>query len=461
MIFRQILHEDLGCASYLIGDAKAGVAAVVDPKLEIAEYLALADQFGVRIAHVLETHNHADHVSGHGRLVAATGATVHVHRLNAPDYPHAPFGDGWELELGRVVVRAIHTPGHRPEHTAFALVDTERGPEPWAVLTGDSLFVGDVARPDLAIEGREGARELHRSLHERLLVLPDSCEVWPGHLGGSMCGGPTMSLKGSSTIGYERAHNPALQTLDPDRFVVEQTESLGAQPPNFTAIVGINHGPLRAAAPEPPALTPGEVARWRDERRALLVDVRADAEYDAGHVPGTVAVPTVRGGFGTRLAWIARAGEPVVLIGSDEADARRAVALARAIGVDEIAGVLAGGMTAWYRERRELATTERVPLTALPERIAATPGLQILDVREPAEWRNGMIAGSAGVPWHALREAPAAVDLHAPIAVVCGSGQRAAVAAGLLQRLGATEVLHVVDGGVPDWERAGQELVRA
>src|SRR3954454_17898842 len=168
MVFRQIVHDDLGCASYLIGDEHAGVAAVVDPKLAIDEYLAIARYVGVSIDHVLESHNHADHVSGHGRLAAATGATIHVHREAEVDYEHEPFDDGWELRLGALLVRAGHTPGHRPEHTAFLLIDTDRGPEPWAVLSGDSLFVGDVARTDLAIDSGEGARQIFRSVRERL-----------------------------------------------------------------------------------------------------------------------------------------------------------------------------------------------------------------------------------------------------------------------------------------------------
>src|SRR3954462_5519088 len=196
MIFRQLTHDDLGCASYLVGDEHAGVAAVVDPKLEVDEYLALARYMGVRIEHVLETHNHADHVSGHGRLAAATGATIPAPREAAPDYDHEPFDDGWELALGSVRVRALHTPGHRPEHTAFLLFDDDRSPQqPWAALTGDSLFVGDVARPDLAVDKKEGARDIFRSLHEQLLSLPADVEVWPGHLGGSMCGGPGMDMK--------------------------------------------------------------------------------------------------------------------------------------------------------------------------------------------------------------------------------------------------------------------------
>ena len=196
MIFRQITHDDLGCASYLIGDESAGVAAVVDPKLDIDEYLRLARYMGVRIEHIIETHNHADHVSGHGRLAAATGATIHINRHAEPDYEHDPIDDGWELELGSITVRALHTPGHRPEHTAFALIDTERCDEPWAVLTGDTLFVGDIARPDLAVDKEEGARGIFHSLTDRLMALPDTTEVWPGHLGGSLCGGPGHGHEG-------------------------------------------------------------------------------------------------------------------------------------------------------------------------------------------------------------------------------------------------------------------------
>src|SRR5271166_3771752 len=183
MLFKQITHDDLGCASYLIGDEHAGVAAVVDPRFEIDAYLELARYRGVSIAHVLETHNHADHVSGHGRLVAATGARIHVHRLAQPDYAHEPFDDGWELQLGSLTVRALHTPGHRPEHTAFLLIDTERGADPWALLSGDSLFVGDVARTDLAFGRPPGAAQTFAPVRSGRPTLPNACKLWPPNLG--------------------------------------------------------------------------------------------------------------------------------------------------------------------------------------------------------------------------------------------------------------------------------------
>lgn len=458
MIFRQLTHDDLGCASYLIGDERAGVAAVVDPKLDIDEYLRLARYLGVHIEHVLETHNHADHVSGHGRLVAATGARIHIHRDAEPDYEHEPFGDGWELELGSLTVRALHTPGHRPEHTAFALVDSARGGEPWAVLTGDSLFVGDIARPDLAIDKEDGARGVFRSLHEKLLALPDTCEVWPGHLGGSLCGGPGMDLKVSSTIGYERDHQELLRVADEDEFVARAIAKLGPQPPNFRNVVALNRGPLSAAGADAHPLTPRQVRQTRQDG-ALVVDVRTELQFDEAHIGGAVSITSRRAGFGSKLAWLARPGQPLVFVGRDDEDALDAAGLAAAIGLRDATGYLAGGMTSWREEKLPVERVERMTVPELHElweRDGAADGaVQILDVRERDEWDAGHIPGSVHEPYHDIDAIPAGIDPHAPVAVVCSSGQRSAVAASLLQRLGAERVLHVVDGGVPLWQREG------
>jgi hydroxyacylglutathione hydrolase len=454
MIFRQITHDDLGCASYLIGDEDAGVAAVVDPKLDIEEYLALARYMGVRIEHILETHNHADHVSGHGRLAAATGAAIHIHRDAAPDYDHEPFDDGWELALGCVRVRALHTPGHRPEHTAFALIDTARGPEPWAALTGDTLFVGDIARPDLAVDKREGAQGIFRSLHDKLLVLPPACEVWPGHLGGSLCGGPGMDMKVSSTIGYERAHNALLSETDEDAFVQRTTSALGPQPPNFQAIVALNRGPLHTAHV---AIEPLTARQVEAEQRAggLVVDVRTDLQFDDAHIPGAVCNPAIRAGFGTKLAWVADREREVVLVGRDDADAVHAAHLAAAVGITRVGGYLAGGMTSWREERRPTEAIERIDVAALHER---ADDLQVLDVREESEWEAGHIAGSVHTPYHDIDAIPDGIDPERPVAVICSSGQRSAVAASLLRRHGAREVIHVAGGGVGTWAREGWPL---
>jgi glyoxylase-like metal-dependent hydrolase (beta-lactamase superfamily II)/rhodanese-related sulfurtransferase len=446
VIFRQITHDDLGCASYLVGDEHAGAAAVVDPRLDSDEYLELAGYFGVTIDHILETHNHADHVSGHGRLQAATGATIHVNRLAEPDYPHEPFDDGWELQLGGLTVRALHTPGHRPEHTAFALIDHRRSDEPWAVLSGDSLFVGAIARPDLAVDKAEGARGIFRSLHSKLLTLPDTCEVWPGHLGGSLCGGPGMDLKVSSTIGFERSGQVLLQVEDEDEFIAETTAKLPPQPPNFQNIVAINRGPLLRDSVEVHPLTPRQLATAQREG-ALVVDVRTDLQYDEAHIPDAICITARRAGFGSKLAWIAEPGQPLIFVGRDDEDAHEAAELASAVGLRDIAGVLAGGMTSWREERLPVESVMRMTV----DELAGRDDIQLLDVRELAEWDDGHVPGSLHTPYHDLgRALPEGLDEQRPIAAICNSGPRAAVAASLLKRYGYDDVIHVVDGGVPD-----------
>jgi len=459
MIFRQITHNDLGCASYLVGDEKAGIAAVVDPRFETNVYLMLARYIGVRIEHILETHNHADHVSGHGRLAAATGATIHIHREAEPEYEHEPFDDGWELELGSLTIRAVHTPGHRPEHTAFVLTDNSRSSEPWAVLSGDTLFVGDVARPDLAIEKSEGASGIYHALHDKLLALPDYCELWPAHLGGSMCGGPSMDLKVSSTIGFERSNNRMLQVTDEEEFVRQSLARLGPQPPNFHAIVELNKGPLLTEGVGLLPLAPRQIELKRASG-ALIVDTRTEVQFDDSHIPGSVCIPMTRAGFGSKLAWLADREQEIVLIGRDDEDAQRAATPAIAVGIRRLAGFAHGGLTSWRLEKRPVDRIERETVEELHARITADPSVQILDVRDESEWDAGHIPRSVFRCWHDITELPPGVDPDRPVAVICGSGQRAATAGSLVQRFGARRVIHVVDGGVPTWGRLGYPIER-
>jgi hydroxyacylglutathione hydrolase len=452
LIFRQFLQDDLACASYMVGDG--GAVAIVDPKFEINEYLEMARYLGVRIEHVLETHNHADHVSGHGRLAAATGATIHVHRMGEVSYEHEPFDDGWELELGDVVVRALHTPGHRPEHTSFAIVDRSRSEQPWAVLTGDTLFVGDVARPDLAIDKTEGARGIYESLHSKLLDLPPETEIWPGHLGGSMCGSGAMSPKISSTLGFELAGNELLRVESEEKFVEASLARIGAQPPNFANIVEINRGELLTDGVDAHPLTPGQLER-RVAEGAFLVDTRTALQFADAHIPGATQISILEPGFASRLAWLADPGQEIVFAGRDDADGARAVELAQAVGMRTLGGFLSGGMTAWREEGRPAVRTERIQLGELKRRHDAGEDLQIVDVREQEEFDERHIKGSIGVPWHDIDGIPDDLDPERPIAAVCGSGKRAGVAASLLQRFGANRVIHVTGGGVADWASLG------
>jgi len=348
-------------------------------------------------------------------------------------------------------VRAIHTPGHRPEHTSFALVDTSRGTEPWAVLTGDSLFVGDIARPDLAVEKQDGARSIFRSLHQKLLSLPPGTEVWPAHLGGSLCGGPGMDMKISSTVGFEAAHNDLLQEEDESRFVERAIAGLAPQPPNFRAIVQINRGPLDRRTIEAVPLTPRQVQQSVDDG-TLIVDVRTAEQFDDSHISGSVAITILQAGFGSRLAWLADRDKDIVVVGRDDEDARRAIVLGAAVGLRNFGGYLSGGMTAW---RQDKLPTRRIERLRVPEARARreAEGLQLLDVRERSEWDAGHIAGSVHRAYHDINALPDGIDPDRPVAAVCASGQRAATAASLLERLGAENVIHVVDGGVPAWLR--------
>jgi hydroxyacylglutathione hydrolase len=287
--------------------------------------------------------------------------------------------------------------------------------------------------------------------------MPPETEVWPGHLGGSLCGGPGMDMKVSSTIGYERRHNPLLGRDDEDEFVEELLAGLGPQPPNFRAIVDLNRGPLLTAGVEVMPLAPRQVELKRSEG-ALIVDVRTTLQFDEAHIPGSVAITALHAGFGTKLAWVADRDQEIVLVGRDDEEARRAARLATAVGITKFAGFLAGGMTVWRSESRDTASIERVDVHGLWERTRGNGAVQILDVREQDEWDKRHIPGSVHVPYHDLHSLPDAIDPGQPVAAICASGQRSAVAASLLARYGAEEVLHVVGGGVGTWADAGHPV---
>jgi rhodanese-related sulfurtransferase/glyoxylase-like metal-dependent hydrolase (beta-lactamase superfamily II) len=452
MFFRQILNEDLSCASYLVGDTDSGLAAVVDPQWSIEPYVRLSRLHGVHIEHVLETHNHADHVSGHGRLAAATGAILHIHELADARYAHEPFADGWTIGLGGIEIEAMHTPGHRPEHTAFLLRDTKRGDDPWAVLTGDSLFVGDVARPDLAIEMHEGAAGIFHSLHERLLVLPDDVEVWPGHLGGSACGSAGIDQKSSSTIGFEREHNRALRFRTEEEFVEDAVATLGEPPPNVEHIVAINQGPLIEELGIPVPLAPRAVEVGIAEG-ALLVDARTNEQFDEAHIPGAISASAYETGFATKVAKVVPPDTQLIVVAASDGYELEAAELLASVGL-RVRGYLEGGMTAWRSEGRPVRRIELIDPDELADRLE-DDDLVVLDVRDDDEWAQGHIPGSIHLPYGELPERLGEVPRDKAIATLCSSGKRSGVAASILQREGFDRVIHVADGGVGTWRRNG------
>jgi hydroxyacylglutathione hydrolase len=458
MFFRQVLHEDLGCASYVVADG--GEAAVIDAKWEIEDYLALAEEHGFAIRHVLETHNHADHVSGKGRLVAAVGATVHVPARADVEFEHEPIADGDVVRVGEVAITALATPGHRPEHTAYLVADVSRADEPWLVVTGDSLFVGDLARPDLAVEPEEGAHGLYASVH-RLLELDDFAEVWPGHIGGSLCGGAGMSEKPGTTIGFERRFNRFAKLADEGAFIRALTEGLAPQPPNFKRIVELNRGPLLTEAVVLEPRTPARVKELL-AGGATLVDGRPPREFDALHVPGSINVTTTRAAVGTRAAWVVDPESEVIVAAAGDDEARAMTRLLEAVGFRNFAGFLAGGPGAWEQAGFETGSTPAIDVYDLAERLRCDD-VALVDVREDDEWEEGHVAGSFHVPYHELRDGipRELVDPHrgGELVVACSVGNRSSIASSLLKRSGVGNVVHVADGGVADLAKEGIPLV--
>jgi len=457
MIFRQVLHTDLGCASYFLADD--GQAAVVDPKWDIDEYCALAAEYGVEIRHILETHNHADHVSGKGLLAAKTGAIIHVSARAGVRFPHQPLADGDKVEIGRVEVTALETPGHRPEHLAFAVADRARSAESWLLLTGDSLFVGDIARPDLAVERTEGARDVYRSLG-RFSSFADGVEVWPAHVGGSLCGGAGMSKKSSSTLGLERRWNPYLSFDREEDFVAAVLAKLPPKPSNFDRIVELNRGPLLRSRWPVTRLSPQHVDRLISEG-AVVVDGRSAEAFDESHIAGSVSVSLDRGAVGTRAVWAVDPDEAVIVNAERERGARNLARLLQAVGFRNVIGALAGGLEGWRRAHLPALSSKAVEVGELARRLR-DGSVRLLDVREPDEWQFAHVPGALHVPCRDIRDHLDGVLANgAPLAVACATGARSALAASVLERAGWTDVVRVVGGGIPDLADYGFELVSA
>jgi hydroxyacylglutathione hydrolase len=464
MYFKQLVKEDLGCASYIVGCTSQGVCAVIDPRLDMVDdMLALANAKGMEVRAVIETHNHADHISGHGELARRTGADIYVHESAGVAYPHKNLKDGDELRFGVAKLRVIHTPGHRPEHIALAVSDTSRGDEPWLVLTGDSLFIGDVARPDLAVPGEEGASALYDSIFARLMKLDDGVEVYPAHVAGSLCG-RGMSAKTSSTIGYERKYNPAATPRPREQFVQDMNEDLPQRPPNMYNIVERNRQDYEhvESALRP---TPLDAPSFRREmvHGALVIDTRLPHAFAGGHIPGALHVALHGSAFPTRVGFIAAPESRLLLVVKDERDLHDAVTQLAVVGYDQVVGYLDGGMDAWLEAELPVEAIDQLTVEQLHSR---RHDLRVLDVRDQGEWDEGHITGALHVPYYFidghLKDGQGHNELHpyenAPLAVICGSGQRSMIACSILQRHGFAQLFNVV-GGMEEWSREGLAVV--
>ncbi len=431
MIFEQLIYTDLGCASYLVGCQKVGEAVVVDPALDTRPLERALEHHKARLVGVIETHTHADHVSGHGALALELGIPVYVSALAGADHDHIGLKDGDSVHVGNIELRTLHTPGHRPEHIALEVIDHTRSDEPWLLLTGDSLFVGDVARPDLAVDGEEGAAVLYRTMQEKVLQLPDGIEVFPGHVAGSLCG-KGMSAKPSTTLGFERRFNDMLQPMGEDAFVAAANAGLAPKPPNLGRIVDCNRGNFVARPPLPQRLAelPAD---------APVLDVRSTADVVHGTAPGAYHVPVNQTGFGSRAGFLLDPDVPTVLIAQDEAQAEQAARSLQAIGHFTQRGWVAAA---------DLALGQALPPLSLEEFLGEKDSVQIVDVRNEDETPDPL-PGAVRIPLHDLHTASLdGLDPTRRTAVVCQSGQRGGIGAAILATRGFSDVHPVLGGGM-------------
>jgi glyoxylase-like metal-dependent hydrolase (beta-lactamase superfamily II) len=454
LYFKQLVKEDLGCASYIVGCTSAGLCAVIDPRLDMVDdILELTAAKGLQVKAIIETHNHADHISGHGELSRRTGADIYVHEQAEVKYPHKYLKDGDVLRFGVARLRVMHTPGHRPEHIALAVSDTSRSDDPWLVLTGDSLFIGDIARPDLAVPGEEGASVLYDSIFHRLLTLDDSVEVYPAHVAGSLCG-RGMSAKTSSTIGFERKHNTAAVPRPRAQFIHDMNENLPQRPPNMYNIVERNRDDYEHEE-APPAPRPLDALTFHREMEsgAQVIDTRSPHAFGEEHIPAAIHVYLHGSAFATRVGFVAAPEDRLLLVVKDERDLQEAIRQLSVVGFDNVVGFLDGGMATWQEADLPAQQLNQISVETLH---AMGQDLKILDVRDQNEWEEGHITGAVHIPYYFLEQRLQELDLTQPLAAICASGQRSSIACSLLQKHGFTQLFNVV-GGMDAWEQAGFE----
>jgi hydroxyacylglutathione hydrolase len=444
----------LGClahASYML--ASEGEAVVVDPQRDVELYLNAAAGHGVEIKHIFETHLHADFVSGHRELAARTGAKIYMGTQAGATFPHVAVAEGYELKFGKGSIRVLETPGHTAESICLVVTDHERSSSPWAVLTGDTLFIGDVGRPDLSPQHtpKQLAGLLYDNLHNKLLTLADNVLVYPAHGAGSLCG-KNMRAERSSTIGTERLTNYALQIRSREEFIAQLTSNLPARPEYFMKDAEINRtgasslselAPLRSISPSvlDAMLKDGELA----------LDVRSGDEFAAGHVPGSVNI-ALSGQFATWAATVlGLTAHPVLIASNQEQVEESRVRLAR-VGVESLDGYLGGGLEAWKQAGFPVATIAQISAEALSARLNAG-GMQVLDVRRDPEWEAGHIEDATWWPLDNFKVSPPELNHEAPLAVHCKGGYRSMIACSLLQRAGFRNVVNL-SGGFDAWQGA-------
>ena len=453
MILNQYLLDCLAHASYLVGDEKAGIAAVIDPRRDIDEYVHDAAEAGLSIKHVILTHFHADFVSSHLTFRDMFGATIHIGAQGRAEYDFEPAHDGDILDLGAVRLEFRETPGHTPESVSTVVTDTAGSDQPYAVFTGDTLFIGDVGRPDLvASEGFDAktlATALYYSLHEKLLPLPNDTLIYPAHGAGSLCG-RNMSTDIFSTIGTQRAYNYALQDMTRDEFVEMITKDQPPAPSYFGWDAQLNRRdhPFEARTVELRRLSFGEFLNLAGEGSQIL-DARDPVDFAAAHMRGAINIG-IDDSFAQWAGSVLDLQKPIILIVYPGGEAEIVTRLSR-VGIDNVTGFLSGGMQSFEVLPDLVERTQRVTAKNLHELLAAPNPPTIIDVRGPFEWQAGHIEGSINLPLQELQKRIDQVPRDRPIALQCLAGYRSSVAASILQREGINDFIELT-GGIEAWE---------
>jgi hydroxyacylglutathione hydrolase len=457
MYFKQFYLACLAHASYLIGSE--GEAVVVDPQRDVDQYINGAAAQGLKIKYVIETHLHADFVSGHRELAARTGAEIVFGAKAGATFPHRAVHDGDEVKIGKVVLRIMETPGHTPESISVLVIDHAVSDQPQKVLTGDTLFVGDVGRPDLA--GGKGftpammAAMMYDTLHGKLLKLSDNVEVYPAHGAGSMCG-RNMSQETSSTIGQQRKHNYALQPMSKDDFVRMMTSDMTDAPAYFPKDAEINRtgAPALAEVSRPPALDPQEVKTLATQGYVVL-DVRSAAEFGAGHLPGSINIG-LAGQFAIWAGTLISMGSPIVIVAESEEKVDEAVMRLARVGIETVKAYLAGGVSAWRDAGLDVTTVPQITVEELNSLFQEETSLQVIDVRRPREYESGHVPRALHAPLSHLKQTAASLPVEPakPTAVICAGGYRSSAATSILEQHGFSNLLNVT-GGTSAWINSG------
>jgi len=453
MIVQQFFVKGLAHSSYLLGGTKT--CAIIDPRRDVGIYLDAAKSLDMEVTHILETHLHADFISGHCELADKTGAKIFAPKAANCEFDHTPLAEGDTITIEDMVVRVLETPGHTPEHISYVVVDEARGVDPVGVFCGDTLFVGDVGRPDLFPgKAQELASKLYESVHEKLLALPDFCEVYPAHGAGSLCG-RAMGAKRTSTIGYERKYNAALKIKDKGEFIASRTTNMPAAPDHFSRCSAINgSGPaLLRNLPVLEAFDPVSFHEKADTNDTAVLDVRSYDAFGGQHVPGSYHID-LNGNFATFSGWILPPDKPILLVALSDTQAEEAAVWLRRVGLDDVDGYLDGGMFEWSKAGLPIGHVGQLSMDELHQMSTGDQNMTIVDVRAQSEHQGFHIEGAVNIPAPDLRKRYSELDPAIPTVLICSTGHRSSLSASILEQHGFTDVFNGA-GGMTAYAAAG------